>query len=1189
MSKRFDCFLLFCLSQIMLFSCQPGRNDGQVFQKRKGSSTGITFSNDIIENDSINILNYYYCYNGGGVAVGDFNNDKRQDVFFTGNMVSSRLYLNKGGLKFEDITTKSGVTTSDWIMGASVVDINNDGWLDIYLNVAGPGSKNHFKNLLFINQGPDEEGIPEFKESAESYGLADTSFSVQSAFFDYDRDGDLDMYLMTNKVDFIEKSFVHPKSYPLTKGLTNDKLYQNIGSPDSLGHPYYKDVSLAAGIKDEGYGLGLAIDDFNNDGWPDVYVANDFMPNDHLYINQKNGTFQESAAKCQKHQTYNGMGVDIADINNDLLPDVMVVDMLPGNNERRKSMMPGMSYEKFQLEQSAGYVPQFMRNTLNLNNGSDARGVHFSDIGQMAGVHATDWSWAPLMADFDNDGLRDIYITNGFVKDITDLDFINYQSSDMMFGSSKNRSQKRKDLMEHLKGVKLSNYLFKNKGNLSFSDQTEAWGLEESSFSNGSVYADLDNDGDLDIITNNINEEAFLFENLSNNNPEKKEENHFLDIVLKGEEKNKNGIGARIFLYDKDSHQYAFFSPVRGYLSSINAPLHFGLGNKMLIDSLEIFWSDGRYQKLKNIPTNQVLQLYYGKAQEKRTIAEKQERVFENITEELAIHYKHQENKFNDFYNNPLLLRQYSRSGPGIAVADVDHKNGLDFFVGGARDFPGTLFLQQADGRFKQKSINSEDAGFEDGGALFFDADNDGDEDLYVASDGSEQKDGNGAYQDRLYLNDGKGNFTRDLKALPYMQSSKSCVIGTDFDKDGDIDLFVGGRLQPGAYPESPRSYILRNDKGKFTDVTGMIAGDLSKIGMVSSALWTDFDNDGWKDLILVGEWMPVTFFRNEKGKFTNSSSSSGLQKSNGWYNSIYPSDLDNDGDIDYIVGNMGLNVDYKPVGNQSVEMFAYDYDNNGRIDPIVFHPILNRKKKYELFPFNGRDDLFKQWVALKKKFPDYASYGEADLSEIIPDDLLKKAAHFKADTFYSGILENKGSGKFVFKPLPAESQVSPVFGVVAGDFDEDENIDLITSGNSYATEVYYGWQDASLGQLLKGTGRGEFNAVRANQSGLFLDKDVKSLTSFMNKNGETILLAGSNSDSLVALKQRKKRQCRVIEVNPSDSFAEIVFKSGKKRKQEFYYGSGYLTQSPRSVIVTQNVKSLRVIDNKNKVRIYNF
>ena len=1182
MKSKFLHFYLLAVMVLFLCTCKNGED--ALFKKRSPGSTGIHFSNTITENDSVNILSYYYCYNGGGAGIGDFNNDGLQDVFFTGNMVSSKLYLNKGKLQFEDVTQAAGVSTSDWIMGVSVVDINNDGWLDIYLNVAGPNNMHKHHNLLFINQGL-KNGAISFKEEATAYGLNDSSFCVQSAFFDYDRDGDLDMYLLTNDVDGVEKTFVNPSAYPITRGRTADRLYENIG--DSDGHPIYRNVSKQAGVTEEGYGLGLAIADFNGDGWPDVYASNDFMPNDQLLINQKNKTFKECAAQSMRHQTYNGMGVDVADINNDAKPDIMVLDMLPQNNERRKTMIARTDNENFLLRQKAGYVDEYMRNTLQLNQGNDATGAtYFSDIAQLAGVNATDWSWSVLLADFDNDGWRDSYVTNGFAKNITDLDFLSYNADNNTFGTVENKIKSTRDMLDKLKGIHISNYIFRNNQHLGFDDVTEKWGLQNASYSNGAVYADLDNDGDLDLITNNINEAASVYENKAN---EKEDKNNYLQIALKGNNKNLNGIGATINLYCGSERFYAYNSPVKGYLSSMNAPLNFGVGKHTIVDSAIITWQDGKVELLKNVKVNQLLKIEYSMAQEKQTPNLTEQPFFVAAGSRYNIHYKHIGNGYNNFNEGSLLPGVYSKKGPGIAVGRVGDRNGPGFFIGSAVGNAGTLFTLANTGIFTQKKLDTADIKHEDMGSLFFDADNDGDDDLYVVSGGNEFKQAPGAYQDRLYLNDGKGNFTKNEQALPPILSSGSCIVGADFDKDGDIDLFRAGGIVPGAYPQAPRSYLLRNDHGKFVDVTQEIAPELMEIGMVTSAVWSDFDNDGWVDLIVVGEWMAPTFFKNEKGKLVNISKYTGLKNTNGWWSSIYPVDIDNDGDIDYIIGNMGTNIDYKPSKHEPLELFYDDFAGNGKKQAVMSSYVMDEAGEKKRYPFSFRDDLFRVMPALKKQFWNYGLFGSATLDDIFKPEALAKAAHFQADLFDNCILENKGGGKFAIRPLPVEAQLSCINGIMASDYDGDGNIDLIVAGNTHSSEVVYGWMDASLGVLLKGDGKGNFAAVPPQQSGLFLSGDTKGIARLYDNKGHQIIIVAVNGDSLKVICPAKNATAKIFYAAPLDAYATITFKDGHVARQEFYYGDGYLSQSARAIQINGLIKSIAVTNSKGNNRNIQF
>lgn len=1164
--------ILGVLLLLSLAACDRG--GPALFKKLSPDRTGIHFNNTIAENEAVNILSYYYCYNGGGVGITDFNNDGLQDVFFTGNMVSSKLYLNKGNMRFEDITEKAGVATKDWIMGVSVVDINHDGFMDIYLNVAGPGLAAKHHNLLLINQ----KNLT-FREEAAAYGLDDSSYCVQSAFLDYDRDGDLDMYLLTNDVDNVEKTFIQPATYPVTRGRTADKLYENVG--DTLGHPYYRDVSATAGIAQEGYGLGLAVGDLNGDGWPDIYAANDFMPNDQLLINQRNKTFRETARESMPHQTYNGMGVDIGDINNDARPDIMVMDMLPETNERRKTMIAKADYEKHFMRQRAGYIDEFMRNTLQLNRGTDPEGTtHFSDIAQLTGMHATDWSWGVLLADYDNDGLRDAYITNGFVKNITDLDFLAYNTDANMFGTDAVRADRTKDLLGSLKGVKLSNYMYRNEGDLAFGNVTQNWGLQYDSYSNGAAYADLDNDGDLDLVVNNINEEAFVFANTSN---AAKKGNNQLQIILKGNDRNPNGIGTSVTAYCGQQTIYSYFSPVKGYLSSMSGPLQIGLGKCETIDSLAVTWPDGKTQILKSVKTNQKLVLHHAHA----TTGLRQAPlpvpgIFQPANEALSLHWKHVENDFNDFIDEPLLLNMYSRKGPGIAVGDADGHNGSDFFLGGAAGYPGTLFTQTAKGIFHSQPINADDARFEDTGALFFDADSDGDQDLYVVSGGSDLRNDSTGYADRSYFNDGKGRFTKQPNALPLTTSSGSCVVAADFDRDGDLDIFRAGAIVPGNFPASPKSYLFRNDGGRFKDVTRELAPELVSAGMINAAVWSDFDMDGWPDLVLTGEWMPPVFLQNKNGKLVNITPATGLQNLSGWWSSIYPADLDSDGDTDYILGNMGDNVDYRPSKAHPLELYHGDFVGNGRQKPLATQYVLDGSGGKKPYPMAYRDDLFRSMPALKKRFNTYEPFSRAKMGDIFESKLISNARHFTTETFRSCILENKGNGRFAVRGLPVEAQFSCVYGILVTDADGDGHSDILLTGNSFSNEVVFGSMDASLGLLLKGDGKLHFSAFPANRSGLFLTGATRGLGLLFDVQNHPLIIAPTNSGDLRILSMQHQ-PVRIVRALPNEVYAEITFKNGKTCRKEFHYGTGYLSQQENAVEMSDGVREVRLFDIQQK------
>lgn len=1105
------------LLPLLLISCHSQHADiGTLsFQLLKTQQTHIDFENVIYESDSVNLFDYYYIYNGAGLGVGDFNNDLLPDLFFGANMLSSKLFLNNGDFVFQDITEEAELKTDSWIMGVSLVDINADGWLDIYLNVAGPAKeKKNWENLLFVNQGVNEKGIPTFIELAAEYGINDSSFSVQSSFLDFDRDGDLDLYVLTNRVDKVDKAAIYKNGVAITKGETIDHLYENVGWVDSLKHAFYVQKDTSCGIIEEGYGLGIAVDDVNFDHWPDIYVANDFMPNDRMYINQQDGTFQNMAPNAIQHQSYNGMGVDIADINNDQRPDIMVLDMLPDNSDRRKSMIARMKLQEFNMQRRAGYESQYIRNTLQVNQGKDEEGnLYFSELGQFMHVHATDWSWAPLIADFDNDGYRDLFISNGFVKDMTDLDYINYDASSSYFGTKEAKADRKRDLIETLTEVKIPNFLFKNRNGIEFEDVSESAGVNLPSFSNGAIYADLDLDGDLDIVTNDINAPALVFENKSQH------KHHYLDISLAYLEPNLDGIGTKIFVQSDLHSSYTYVSPTKGYLSSITGPVHIGLGKDSLIRRIKVIWPNGYSQTLSNIVANQLLDITYDPdsgASESMNELENSKKLSKPIFHKLPDHisYEHIENVHNDYYSDPLLLRMYSRMGPYVSVGEMDGKEGQDIFIGGSHGHSPRLFFQDENGNFNEGTFPSEEAPYEDTGSLLFDFDGDKDLDLYIVSGGSEFEEDSPMYQDRMFINDGSGNYSR-IAVLPKIHSSGSCVVGEDYDKDGDIDLFVGGRYKPGSYPFSPRSFLLENTGNEFVDITGQV-GELSNIGMVTSALWSDYDNDGWMDLLLVGEWMPLTIFKNEKGILEKQAVNS-LSYSSGCWNVIREGDFDGDGDLDYIAGNLGTNQDYQASKERPFILYADDFDQNGKVDPIFAHYMKDKVDgSYQLFPLHGRDDIVNQIVAYKKIFRTYNAYSQATIHEVLTDRMTQHANKYVSFTFHSSLFENREEGSFNIIELPQEMQFAPINDIFVMDINGDEVLDVIAAGNQFHSEYTFGAHDASLGVCLLGNGQNRFKVLRPDESGLYLNQDVRSLRTVSSINGNRLLVVGVNSGKLI-------------------------------------------------------------------------
>ncbi|HBH83068.1 MAG: RNA-binding protein [Bacteroidetes bacterium GWE2_41_25] len=1110
---------------LMLFPFLSCQRENTLFQKVDSSRSGIHFRNDIIENDSINQLDIENVYNGGGVGIGDFNRDGLPDIFFTGNVVQSKIYLSKDNFRFNDITSESGINTDGkWCRGVAVVDINSDGWMDIYISVTLKKKPEERRNLLYMNQGLNADQIPFFKEDAAGYGLDDDGHTTQAAFFDYDNDGDLDVYLIANEINEKFSPYLFRPVIKNGRNPSTGKLYRNDWC-DSLNHPVFTDVSAAAGIQTEGYGHSASITDFNNDGWKDIYVGNDFFTNDLLWINNRDGTFTDQLTYYFKHTSANTMGNDIGDVNNDGLQDMITLDMNPEDNYRKKMMLPASSYQLYQYTERYNYSYQYVRNSLQLNQGNrienDSTGPPvFSDIGYLAGITATDWSWTPMLTDFDNDGYRDLIISNGFPKDITDHDFA-------MFRSKAYKVASKEEILSQVPVVKLHNYAFRNNGNLTFSDVSDEWGMTTPSFSNGSAYADLDNDGDLDLVMNNINDEASLYRNYSmENHPEK---SHFIRIALNGEDTNLHGIGSLVTIfYDNGKKQVWENSPFRGYLSTVESTAHFGLGHVGSVDSVMVRWQDGKIHTVKELPSDQTITINISEALKpgnRDRNSHRNDRLFRDITKQTGINYTHRETDFVDFNIQKLLPHKFSEYGPGIAAGDIDG-NGLDdIVVGGSANNSAMFFLQQTDGTFIEKSLLSESILSsklrDDTGMLLFDADNDGDLDLYIASGGYENENNTSIYQDHFYTNNGRGEFTENNEAISLNHNSKSCVRAADFDRDGDTDLFIAGRVDPWHYPRPVSSIILRNDsspgKIKFTDVTAEIAGELLNIGLVCDALFTDFDNDGWPDLLLAGEWMPVTMLKNVNGRFRNITSSTGLSDITGWWNSIVSGDFDNDGDTDYIIGNLGRNSYFKASEQHPVSVFSGDFDNNGSYDAFLSHylPASQDESTIKEFPVHGRDDAVKQMIGMRSKFQNYRSYATATIDQLFSSEQYKSSLVLRSNCFSSSFCRNEGNGKFSLIALPVEAQISVIKGMVADDFDGDGNLDIVINGNDWGTEVLTGRYDALNGLVLKGDGKGNFSALSIAESGIYIPGNGRGLISLKSSSGKLLLAAGQNRGPL--------------------------------------------------------------------------
>jgi len=1088
-------YILFLLIIFLFLSCQRKETQFSLLSHKR---TGIEFRNPIKEFPDFNTLGYNYMFNGAGVAAGDINNDNLVDLFFTGNFVGNKLYLNKGNFRFEDISEKAGISAVEaWSNGVVMADVNGDGYLDIYVANSTDQRQRFRKNFLFLNNGDLT-----FTERAEEFGIGDHAFSTHSAFLDYDKDGDLDLFVLNHSVDryamFSEK-FIHLRNS--RDPWYGQKLFRNDGNR-------FTEVTTSAGIFTSAlnFGLGVAISDFNGDHWPDIYVCNDYYEKDYFYINQKDGSFRECMEEYFRYISLSSMGCDAADINNDGTIDLFTLDMLPEDHFEQKLVEGPDNYERLSIREELGFYYQTTRNMLQLNCG----GTHFKEIGQYAGPYATNWSWSPLLCDFDQDGFKDLFISNGYGKNVTHMDILDMSVAETLKRRAGEPTIDMMDFLALIPETVLSNYIYKNQGDLTFTNEGEAWGFTHPTLSNGATYADLDNDGDMDLVISNVNAYAHVYRN----NAERLSSNHFLKIILEGDGKNTRGTGARIDVYcgDKVLTQEAY--PSRGYMSSVDHNLIFGLGEATQIDRLIITWPDLSIQTLSNLEVDRTITLRNEDAIKKEEPARTEpQRLFTSLSDPKPLHFLHKENNYNDFLNQILLPWKLSTQGPHMAAGDVNGDGLDDLFIGGAKGSSGKLFLQGKGGTFaaREMACFERDRESEDIGVLFVDVDGDKDSDLYVVSGGNEFTPGAAELQDRLYLNDGKGNFFKSRNRLPASLSSGSCVKAADMDRDGDMDLFVGGRLFPGSYPLAPRCYVLENDGfGSFRDVTEKLNPELLRPGMVSDALWTDFNNDKLPDLILVGEWMAVRLFLNTGTGFEELVGQEWMDRSEGWWNTIESGDFDRDGDSDYVLGNTGKNFQIKPTPEEPATIYASDFDNNGSLDGVMCYYIKGRNA-----PLYSKLDLESQLTHLATQYPDHQSFANQTVTDIFPVEVLNRALMLKVTNPSSSYLENLGNNQFRLSDLPLPAQLSPVYSITSGDFNGDGNLDLILAGNFYGSRLKFGRLDANRGVVLMGNGDGSFVSVPNHKSGLFLDGEVRDATQLSLSPGKKILLFALNNDSL--------------------------------------------------------------------------
>jgi enediyne biosynthesis protein E4 len=1183
-----------CISTLYLLSTTGCRGDKTRFKLLPASTTGVDFANVITERDTLNILDMEFVYNGGGVAIGDLNGDGLDDLYFTGNQVDNRLYLNRGQMRFEEVTkaANAGKTMPyQWSGGINLVDLNRDGRLDIYVcNSINPDPEQR-RNLLLVNEGNDATGIPRFRDMAREYGLDDSNHDSNAQFFDMDNDGDLDAFISVN---FIDHQYPNQFVNRTTDGSspTRDILLRNDWS-DSLKHPVFTDISLVAGIVYDGYSHSALIHDFNADGWQDIFVANDYLSCDLMYINQRDGTFKNQIAQILKHQAMSSMGSDLADANNDGLLDFFVTEMQPWYNKRKKLFQGGSSYQMYLFYEQYKYEYQYTRNMLQLNRGiNPATGLPmFSEVGLFAGVQETDWSWTPLLADLDNDGWRDLYVTNGFPRDVTDHDFAEFRKG------IESTLISRHELYERIPQIKQPNFMFRHDesarhtGVPHYTEVSAAWGLSTPSFTNGAAYADLDQDGDLDLVCNNIDDPAFIFENQTIKKATKTPDNaHFLRIDVAGTPDNPDAFGATVTAYWGGQRQSASIQSARGYISTSERIVHFGLGEATRLDSVVVEWPVVRGQRTRAVlrgveQVDRTLKCTPQQGSQAAATAmpatdrRPQAWAFEDVAAQLGLEYLDEENDHIDFNFQRTLPHKVSQYGPAVAVADANGDGLEDVYMSGSSRYGSRWFWQQPNGRFRRDSVmykTDEVYREEESAILLFDADGDTDLDMYIGRGSGQHAAGDSLYLDILFRNDGKGRFQVDRSALPTLYHNTSVVRAADFDSDGDLDLFVGSRMLPKSYPMPDASFLLENDgTGHFKDVTAQRGAGLNRIGMVTDAVWSDYDADGWPDLVLTGEFMAPAFWHNNNGVLQPVATT----LPTGWFTSVTPADLDNDGDMDYIATNYGQNLYFRPLEGRPVRVYAKDFDQNGYVDPFISQYWLDSLRNYQEYFYHPREDAVKQLVMIRKKFKTYGAFGAATVGEFFTQEELKGATILEASELRSGLIEQTAPGQFRWIPLPSQAQIAPLFGVCVRDVDADGRLDLVLTGNDYGMELQQGKADAFCGLVLRQASPWQFEPLTPQASGWIVAGDARGVAALHVSGRGEVLLAAQNRNWMRVYQSPTYRAVQHVTAAPHEVAARIVLRNGGTRRVELPWGVGFSAQSGRHILLDSSIERVLLLD----------